>query len=237
MLIVIQLPFLHAHPHIYIDLSLEIATDKQGISGFWEDWTILKNFGENICTEYDIDNDGIFNSEETEVVRRDLFSNIAEYNYYTYLEINGTTYFPSEATDFSVRKTDGTATFRFFVPCRITSEEILNTYKLTILDLSKYVSFGIRYIDDPINESINYVIDIERTEEYYSHSNMFGNAIFLLKLKPPARIAEPASIIKAGDQLIKLNPENISPTETSSNPFFSPGVRVKDDNPNPFLTY
>jgi len=39
------------------------------------------------------------------------------------------------------------------------------------------------------------------------------------------------------DQLVRLTPENAAPTETIINPFVSSGIRIKDDNPNPFMNY
>jgi len=238
LLFILPIPGVFAHPHIYIDLIIEIDIDEQGITGFWENWTIVREFGENIIIDYDKDNNGIFDEKETKTVRAELFDNIINYHYYTYLDIADTVYIPSEIKNFSVHKVAENTVFRFFIPCRIFSGEAGRTFKLSIIDWTKYVSFGLRYIDDPSTRSVRYNVSIDHYDDYYSHSSIFGNSNIVITMNQTEQSGKNALPTAASrSRMIKLTPENAAPTETITNPFISAGVKIKDDNPNPFVTY
>ncbi|MDC7127025.1 MAG: DUF1007 family protein [Spirochaetales bacterium] len=230
---------LFAHPHVYIDLCLALEFDEQGLTGFSEQWTILRTFGQTLGPVYDKNSDGIFSLEETKKIKEEVFDNIIKYNYYTYLDVNGVTCFPANVENFSVEMVGDKISFSFFVPCRIYAEEDYQTYELTVHDISRYVSFGLMYIDDPYSKAIDYDIHIERDGDYYSHSCDFGNAVIFLEMKL-AKVSEvdlSSKHIAVPDGLIRMTSQNISPRDTITNPFIKPGMRIKDDNPNPFISY
>ena len=239
LLLIIFTPCIYAHPHVYIDLCIEFEISGGGITGFRENWTILRQFGENIGIEYDMDNDRKFNEAETKRIKSELFDNIRKYNYYTYIGINGESYFPGKIRDFNAARLGNTTVLSFFVPCSLPAEKAGRIYELTVHDISRYVSFGLMYIDDPITDSFNYNIEIIRDGDFYSHSCDFGNAVLIITIKQNQNrnavfnMPEPF----AADQLEKLTSENTSPSETTSNPFIAEGIRIKDDNPNPFISY
>ena len=231
----ILIQILLAHPHVYIDLEIQFDVDEEGITGFRENWIILHQFGESIAVEYDADSDGVFNPEETERVKKELFDNIIKYNYYTYFDIGGKTYFPEAVRDFSVEKSGDNTVLSFFVPCRLPEPcKLEATYELTVHDISRYVSFGLKYIDDPFCDKIDYRIRIERDGNFYSHSCDFGNAVIIIDI---CRTGSSSYEEPPLQNLVRLTQENKSPSETVRNPFLENGTRIQDDNPNPFISY
>lgn len=229
---------LSAHPHVYIDLTLELDIDENGLKGFWESWTILRQFGENIGSYYDRDGDGRFDQAESASIREELFDNIRAYNYYTYIEKDGRTFFPENIRDFSVRKSGTKTIMRFYVPARIKVQDNSEYFRLKIYDLSRYVSFGLIYIDDPPDPQLEHSIHIGRDDNVYSHSHDFGNAVLHIDMQRKAPFPAETSPDEhnAGESnLLILTPENSAPSTTGANPFLSEGVEIADDNNNPFL--
>ena len=224
-----------AHPHLYSDLSLSLDMETNGIKGFTQEWTLLRTFGQQIITLYDTDGSGFFDEEETEKIKRELFDNIEKYHFYTYLEVGSRTYFPETIQNFSVRIRGDQTVFCFYVPCEIQTSSRYSTIVLSIYDPSRYVSFGLLYIDDPVQEGVEYKVEIFRDSNVYSHSNMRGNAIIEIGMK---KLSDNPGVPESFcmENLIPLDNTNRGPENTIRNPFLDEGRRMNDGTANPFLT-
>lgn len=228
-----------SHPHLYIDLCLSVEMNEYGITGFWEEWRILRNFGKDLVIEYDKNNNGVFDAKEAKLLKEEVFDNIKKNNYYTYLDHPLGTFYPADATNFSASINLDGVVFSFFVPCKIEADNKYKSYELSIHDLSHYVSFGFVYMNDPYSSSIDYNIAIERDSSYYSHSCEFGNAVVIINMKLSNSSAKPrhdatAEIPKG---MLKMNKDNPFIKTTIKNPFLDKNTNIKAENTNPFLGY
>ncbi len=225
-----------AHPHLYIDMHIELDIDDYGLKGFWQDWTILKNFGEKIGIEYDQNGDGFFDQLEISQIENEVFRNIQKYNYFTRITIEGKEYLPLGVTDFQAEKLEGKTRYRFYVPCRINAVTRKKDFTIIIYDESLYVSFGLMQIIDPYNSNIDYSIYIAHDSNMYSHSNNLGNSVIeiFMGLSDEGITEESPAPIEPVN-LVFLDRDNREIIVSTGNPFTSFGINVGDGSGNPFF--
>ena len=227
---------LSAHPHIYIDNSIELDADSCGLKGIWEEWIIQRDFGENIIAKYDINRDEIFDPAETARVEKEAFQNLAKHGYFTCITIDDQHYHPLTATHFSVQKIENKTKYRFYAPCRIEAVGQKKAFKITIFDEARYVSFGLQNIDDPPNEMIDYTLSITHDDNIYSHSCLSGTVVLNIDLSLSRAGLEKNRVIRVkDDNLRRLEPLNSREPDSSANPFLATGIKINDGNTgNPF---
>lgn len=57
-------PTAWSHPHVFIEVRIEVELDARGIEGIWQHWTFDEYFSAWIIEEFDTDGDGKFSDEE-----------------------------------------------------------------------------------------------------------------------------------------------------------------------------
>lgn len=67
------------------------------------EWEFDEDFSRDIIESFDLDKDGIFNSEEVIEVYNHAFISLKNYNYFTYLRIGDERFSPDSIYDFNVK--------------------------------------------------------------------------------------------------------------------------------------
>lgn len=226
---------LSAHPHLYINMNIELEIDEYGFKGFWQEWTILRNFGEKIVEDYDRDSNGRFDTEESGLIEQEVFSNIKKYKYFTHIVIDDQVYYPEAISNFQVENLNGRARYRFFIPCRIPAGERTRYFDILVFDETLYTSFGLNNLGDPSHPAIEYDVTILRNGNIYSHSNNLGNAVIEVAMKKTISGKDRVFLEEtAMDYLIQADPEKEIRVSTG-NPFVSFGINLGDGTGNPFF--
>ena len=109
----------YAHPHMFIDTMLEIRLSGDRLEGLEITWFFDPMFTASIAGDWDEDGNGSFSEREVGLVYENAFSNLADFDYFTYVSSGNTTLSPSVVEDFTVFMDGQTLVYRFFVPIDI----------------------------------------------------------------------------------------------------------------------
>ncbi len=80
---------LAAHPHVFITNRLTFIFDEGGLQGIEISWDFNEGFSAMIKQNFDRNQNGLLEDAEVELVRKGTFPNLKNFNYFTFLEING----------------------------------------------------------------------------------------------------------------------------------------------------
>ena len=106
----------YAHPHMFIDTKLEVRLSGDRLAGLEITWFFDPMFTASIVNDWDENGNGSFSSSEVELVYENAFSNLADFNYFTYVSTGNTTRSPSAVEEFTVFMDGQTLVYRFFTP-------------------------------------------------------------------------------------------------------------------------
>lgn len=237
-----------AHPHVYVDLVLKLQWDQQGVAGIHQEWIIIRNFGRTLTETFDVDGNGFFDDDEKAKLRREAFSPLKAYHYYTEIVLDNRIYGPPAPQDFQARiNAQGQTVYSFFLPCRIPLQEAPRQLEVLVADRTTYLSFALIYFDDPPSPRFTCGLRIIHEEGLYCHAADFGHSRLVLSLeKKPEAATEtaplsasadqensapqastvPAESLPAWGQLIPYPQLTPRPETTYDNPFLARGVNL-----------
>ncbi|WP_321990975.1 DUF1007 family protein [Marispirochaeta aestuarii] len=127
---------LAAHPHMFIDTRLKIDIQGNSLKQIEITWYFDPMFTASIVGDFDGDRNGVFTPEETEGVREYAFSNLENYDYFTFLELNGTTHVPRRIENFRVFVENRQLVYRFSIPFDLEVKE--KKFAIAIYDESYF---------------------------------------------------------------------------------------------------
>lgn len=214
---------------------MRLDIDSNGLKGIEHHWTLLRNFSPDMISQYDHDSDGLFNAVEQSEIFQNAFSNSKRYHYFTFIDINGSTYVPSSIENFRAFIDGDKVIYSFYIPCEIPAIQSFTSLDIVIYDPTSYVSFGFLNLDDEVDPNIHYLIDFVRDGNIYSHTNDLGQLHLLIDM----RLKE--NVVASNRQTTSLKVVPISsvekvPEQTVNNPFISTGTFLENDiKANPFL--
>jgi len=105
------------HPHIFIEPGITVRQSDSGITGFGIQWTWDKKWSYGVLQNCDLNSDGFFTDEETDLVFRDFFIELRDFDFFTKIIINGKGRKIERIEDFNVSlNKDQQVVYRFFIP-------------------------------------------------------------------------------------------------------------------------
>lgn len=143
-----------AHPHVFIDNIVTIVFDQNGLAGFKAKWVFDEMFSSMLIHDYDTDKDGKYNPKELEVLKKEGFSNLENYDYFTYIKVNGEEFKVKRVENFSASinpikepRTQGTISnkvvYTFFIPCEVLVTSSYKEIKISMFDKTYYVNVAL----------------------------------------------------------------------------------------------
>ena len=146
MLLLFFVPLaLFAHPHIMLTTSLEIEYLDSSCTGVWVDWEFDRFFSVAIINDFDMDKNGIFDSNEVKQIEENAFSNLRNYGYFVNIRVGDKRTKPDSVTLFSAKFSGDKLFYRFFVP--LVKGSYNNLY-ISIFDPTYYSA--VNYADNGI---------------------------------------------------------------------------------------
>lgn len=132
---------LYSHPHLFIKPTIEVVTGKDSLKGFEISWEWDKWWSEDVFFECDLDGDGSFNKEETQMVYDDFFIGIEDFDFFTFIHIDGKRYKIRGVEQFKVSSSSsGVVTYRFFVPLNVETKGKADV-EINFDDATSYTAF------------------------------------------------------------------------------------------------
>ena len=107
---------LYAHPHMFIDTRLAFEIAGERLERLEITWYFDPLFTASIRGDFDEDGNGSFDEYETCQIREYAFSNLANYDYFTFVMTGGKTYVPQNIENFDAFMEDSQLVYRFSVP-------------------------------------------------------------------------------------------------------------------------
>ena len=161
-----------AHPHVFIDNTVTIVFDQKGMAGIKTTWVFDEMFSELIIHDYDTDQDGAFSADEEGKIKTEVFSNLKNYHYFTYINIAGKAFNVRYVKDFSAHLDSIRVRYTFFVPCHVTAVSSYKEIKIAMYDSTYYVDVAwadknsIRF-EEGSSMDYNYEIADNTRNSYY----------------------------------------------------------------------
>tara|TARA_R110001583_G_scaffold118143_1_gene269285 strand:- start:1742 stop:2362 length:621 start_codon:yes stop_codon:yes gene_type:complete len=109
-------PDAHAHPHGWIDLSVRVITDDQGVvSGLHQTWR-MDPFYSLVVFEELQQVEGASLEQGLDQLGKEIRDNLAAQHYLTEVRINGERQALGEVSEYTAMERDGRLTFMFILP-------------------------------------------------------------------------------------------------------------------------
>lgn len=173
--------YLFAHPHVFIDNTVTIVFDRNGLSGIRAKWVFDEMFSSMIIHDYDRDKDGTFSAAEIEKIRNGAFSNIKKFHYFTHVKTEGKDFIVKYVKDFSASLDNERVVYIFFIPCHVAATPSYKEIKIFIYDDTYYVDIVPVDVDSVRFENVSSVdYDyriIDDTENPYYYGQVFPQGI------------------------------------------------------------
>lgn len=129
-----------AHPHVGIEVSLELVYTGKLCTGFWQEWVFDPVFSAMLKSDFDTDRNGRFDEREQRAVHDGAFTNLKKYGYFTLLRKGDRRTSPETIRDFGAFISADRVAYRFFVP--LSSQEGSGDLSLAVFDTTFYTTVG-----------------------------------------------------------------------------------------------
>jgi ABC-type uncharacterized transport system substrate-binding protein len=127
-----------AHPHVYMENSLQIVFDGTGMTGIKVRWLFDDMFSSTMREAYDSNKDGRFSAAEVEALRSGAFTNLKNYHYFTYITIGTKTFDVTYVKEFHAVVQNNNMVYTFFIPCHVKAVPTPKTVTIAVYDKTYY---------------------------------------------------------------------------------------------------
>ena len=105
-----------AHPHVFIDNTVNFVFDGGKITGFRMTWVFDDVFSDELLTDFDANHDKNFDAAESKKIAATIWPNMQPFHYFTYVWVDKQDLGLILPTDFKASASKGNVTFDFLVP-------------------------------------------------------------------------------------------------------------------------
>jgi len=173
ILLFLQAGLLAAHPHMFLDAGITVRANEKGVTGIHVSWEFDVWFSASIIMDFDFDENGKFDDYETSEIYDLAFSNLENYDYFTYFTADAGMIPASEVSEFSVRKDEDKIIYDFFIPFEVPFSEDRAKFSVAVYDKTffcdvAYVGDRTAFLEGPSGMKMEYTIgeDEDITIEY-----------------------------------------------------------------------
>ncbi|MDI6743342.1 MAG: DUF1007 family protein [Smithella sp.] len=131
----------HAHPHVFIDVRVDVQFSADGLSGIQVEWVFDAMFGSSLIADYDRNKNGRFDAGEIAHIEKEAFSNLVNFNYFTYIIDGGKRRDISQVSDFKASIFGKTVKYAFFIPLEYSYDKIDGDRFIGFFDKTNYCDF------------------------------------------------------------------------------------------------
>jgi ABC-type uncharacterized transport system substrate-binding protein len=128
-----------AHPHVFIEGKADFVFNKDGLSKINVEWLFDSMFSTMILTDYDANKDNKFSADEIKKIEKEAFSNLKEYQYFTFVKVNKKPFKVNYVTNFNVSISGKNIIYSFSVPCHVKATSNKKEIILAYYDESYYI--------------------------------------------------------------------------------------------------
>jgi ABC-type uncharacterized transport system substrate-binding protein len=133
---------LTAHPHIFIENRMELVFDEKGFSGIKMEWTFDEMTSSGFIIDYDVDGNGLFSNSEKQVLKKEVFDYLKNFEYMTHIDIDGKVFKVKYIKNFVPKINDGLLIYHFFIPCHVSASHRFKRIAFSVYDKELFVGFS-----------------------------------------------------------------------------------------------
>jgi ABC-type uncharacterized transport system substrate-binding protein len=162
----------NSHPHVFIQNSLRIVFDQQGLAGVRVKWVFDEFFTSMIADEFDKNHDNRLERPEIIAIEKGAFSNLVKFNYFSFIKINGKAFTVEYVRDFSASLAGGNLIYKFVIPCHVKAITTFKEFVIAQYDPTYYTRVAFAK-DRPVSLEgasafeVRYRISKNMKEAYY----------------------------------------------------------------------
>lgn len=139
--LLILLPVLsHAHPHMWIDGTIELHLDGGGLSGLTATWTFDEFNSAEMIFMFDDDLDGNLSPAEVERIHDEAFAHLVQLDYFLIVFAGQDRVEVPQADSFDARIERGRLIYEFTIPLRLSWGRLDDTV-IAFFDVSYFIDF------------------------------------------------------------------------------------------------
>jgi ABC-type uncharacterized transport system substrate-binding protein len=127
-----------SHPHVFIRNSLKILFDQRGLSGVRVRWVFDEFFSCMIVDEFDHNHNNKLEKSDIHNLKEGAFANLAKFDYFSFITINGKPFKVGYIRDFSAALVDGKLIYRFTIPCHVRATTAFKEFVIAQYDPTYY---------------------------------------------------------------------------------------------------
>jgi ABC-type uncharacterized transport system substrate-binding protein len=138
-----------AHPHIFIEHSMQVVFDQSGPIGLRMVWRFDELYSSTLRSDYTDTPKGPITVKDVESLRSQHFAPVAAKHFFAAAAINGERLALDQFTDFAAKFVDGKAIYSFTIPLQPSKPVARNTLEVTVFDPEYYIDFELA-ADPPV---------------------------------------------------------------------------------------
>lgn len=127
-----------SHPHVFIDYSVTVMFNEDGLADLKIRWVFDEMFSEQTLAKYPSSRSGKLSSGDISAIRRDLFDSLKEYQYFTMMKLDGKYYPVTRTEGFWAEIRNGKLSFTYVVPCNLKASNAFKLVKILVCDEEYY---------------------------------------------------------------------------------------------------
>jgi len=162
----------NSHPHVFIQNSLRVVFDQQGLAGVRVKWVFDEFFTSMIADEFDKNHNRKLEKPEIVNIEKGAFANLVKFNYFSFIKINGKAFTVEYVKEFSASLAGGNLTYNFVIPCHVKAINTVKEFVIAQYDPTYYTRVAFAK-DRPVSLEgasafeVRYRISKNMKEAYY----------------------------------------------------------------------
>jgi ABC-type uncharacterized transport system substrate-binding protein len=161
-----------SHPHVFIENSITMVFDQEGLSGLQVKWVFDEFFTSMIVGDFDRNQNKKIEKPEIAHIKKDAFSNLINFEYFTFIKIERKPFKVKYIRNFSAALDGEKLVYEFLIPCHVKTASTFKEVRVSQYDPSYYtvVSFAKKLpikIKGGENFEISYHIAKNLKESFY----------------------------------------------------------------------
>ncbi|MCE7026912.1 DUF1007 family protein [Jiella avicenniae] len=138
-----------AHPHVFVEPHVEIVGNAAGqMTAVRNVWRMDELFSSSVVVDFDKNANGTLDPDELDAVGETVRTSIAEWNFYTFVELNGQDVKLVAPQKMHTLFENGQLIFFFEMPLKDPIDLATQTAKVSNFDDSFFVAFDFTSADD-----------------------------------------------------------------------------------------
>ena len=161
-----------SHPHLFLENCLTIIFDQQGLAGIRVRWVFDEFFSSMMAGDYDRNHNNRLEGSEIKMIEKEAFANLINFDYFTFIKIEGRSFKVKYIRDFSAALAGGKLIYDFLIPCHVKASSTFKEFIISQYDPT-YYTLVVFAKDQPVkvqnvsNFEISYRIAKNLEEAYY----------------------------------------------------------------------